>query len=132
MYKNCTQVTFLAKTSEKPLICLDMVFILRTENKSYYLIYFIMTKQDLVAAVAASVGVSKKGASEALEAVLAAITKELKKGKNVTITGFGTFRISKRAARTGVNPRNPSQKIKIPAMNVPAFKAGKSLKDAVR
>ena len=91
-----------------------------------------MTKQDLVAAVAAGAGVSKRVAGDALEAVLDSITKELKKGKNVTITGFGTFRISHRAARTGVNPRNPSQKIKIPAMNVPAFKAGKSLKDAVR
>ncbi len=91
-----------------------------------------MTKQDLVAAVAAGAGVSKRVASDALEAVLASVTKELKKGNNVTITGFGTFRISHRAARTGVNPRNPSQKIKIPAMNVPAFKAGKSLKDAVR
>ncbi len=91
-----------------------------------------MTKQDLVAAVASSVGVSKKVAGEALEAVLSAITKSLKKGENVTVTGFGTFRVSHRAARTGVNPRNPSQKIQIPAMNVPAFKAGKSLKDAVR
>ncbi|MBU0706319.1 HU family DNA-binding protein [Patescibacteria group bacterium] len=91
-----------------------------------------MTKQDLVAAVASTAGVSKRVAGDALEAVLDSVTKELKKGKNVTITGFGTFRISKRAARTGVNPRNPSQKIKIPAMNVPAFKAGKSLKDAVR
>jgi nucleoid DNA-binding protein len=91
-----------------------------------------MTKQDLVAAVAASVGVSKKVAGESLEAVLSAVTKSLKGGKNVTITGFGTFRVSHRAARTGVNPRNPSQKIKIPAMKVPAFKAGKSLKDAVR
>lgn len=91
-----------------------------------------MTKQDLVAAVAAGAGISKRVASDALEAVLAAVTKELKKGNNVTITGFGTFRVSHRAARTGVNPRNPSQKIKIPAMNVPAFKAGKSLKDAVR
>jgi len=91
-----------------------------------------MTKQDLVAAIAAGAGISKRVASDSLEAILAAITKELKKGNNVTITGFGTFRISHRAARTGVNPRNPTQKIKIPAMNVPAFKAGKSLKDAVR
>jgi len=91
-----------------------------------------MTKQDLVAAVASSVGVSKKVAGEALEAVLSTVTKELKRGNNVTITGFGTFRVSHRAARTGVNPRNPIQKIKIPAMNVPAFKAGKSLKDAIR
>ena len=91
-----------------------------------------MTKQDLVTAIAAAAGVTKKTAGVSLDAILSSITKELKKGKNVTITGFGTFRISKRAARTGVNPRNPSQKIKIPAMNIPAFKAGKSLKDAVR
>ena len=91
-----------------------------------------MTKQDLVAAVAAGAGLSKRVAGEALEAVLATITKELQSGNNVTITGFGTFRVSHRAARTGVNPRNPTQKIQIPAMNVPAFKAGKSLKDAVR
>lgn len=91
-----------------------------------------MTKGDLVNAIAASIGASKRMAGDALEAVLDAITKELKKGKSVTITGFGTFRVSKRAARTGVNPRNPSQKISIPAMKVPSFKAGKSLKDAVR
>jgi len=91
-----------------------------------------MTKQDLITAIASAAGVTKKTANQSLDAVLESITKELKKGKNVTITGFGTFRVSKRAARTGVNPRNPSQKIKIPAMNIPAFKAGKSLKDAVR
>lgn len=91
-----------------------------------------MTKQDLIAAIASAAGVTKKTANVSLDAILNSITKELKKGKNVTITGFGTFRVSKRAARTGVNPRNPSQKIKIPAMNIPAFKAGKSLKDAVR
>lgn len=94
--------------------------------------FFNMTKQDLIAAIASAAGVTKKIAVTALDAVLDSVTKELKKGKNVTITGFGTFRISKRAARSGVNPRNPSQRIKIPAMNIPAFKAGKSLKDAVR
>jgi DNA-binding protein HU-beta len=91
-----------------------------------------MTKQDLVNTAAGKAGVTKKAAGEVLDAVLQAITNSLKGGKNVTITGFGTFRISKRAARTGVNPRNPSQKIQIPAMKLPAFKAGKSLKDAVR
>jgi len=91
-----------------------------------------MTKQDLVNAAAVKAGVTKKAAGEVLDAVLDAVTKSLKKGENVTITGFGTFRVSKRAARTGVNPRNPTQKIKIPAMKLPAFKAGKSLKDAVR
>ncbi|HEC20962.1 MAG TPA: HU family DNA-binding protein [Candidatus Peregrinibacteria bacterium] len=91
-----------------------------------------MTKQDLVAAAAQSAGVTKKAAGDVLEAILSAVTKSLKKGENVTITGFGTFRVSKRAARTGVNPRNPSEKIKIPAMRLPAFKAGKGLKDAIR
>ncbi|PKL36443.1 hypothetical protein CVV38_00865 [Candidatus Peregrinibacteria bacterium HGW-Peregrinibacteria-1] len=91
-----------------------------------------MTKQDLVAGAAQAAGVTKKDASAVLEAVLEQVTKALKKGDSVTITGFGTFRVSHRAARTGVNPRNPSEKIKIPAMKLPAFKAGKSLKDAVK
>ncbi len=91
-----------------------------------------MTKQDLVNAAAQAAGVTKKDAAAVLEAVITTVTKTLKKGESITITGFGTFRVSKRAARTGVNPRNPSQKIKIAAMKLPAFKAGKSLKDAVR
>lgn len=86
----------------------------------------------MVNAIAAAAGVTKKAASSALEAVVDIVTGELKKGESVTITGFGTFRVSKRAARTGVNPRNPSEKIKIPAMKIPVFKAGKALKDAVR
>ncbi len=91
-----------------------------------------MSKQDLIAAIADASGITKRAASDALEALIGSITKELKKGNNVTVTGFGTFRVSKRAARTGVNPRNPTQKISIPAMKVPSFKAGKTLKDAVR
>ena len=91
-----------------------------------------MTKQDLIASAANAAGVTKKSAQDVLDAVLGTITKSLRKGENVTITGFGTFRVSKRAARTGVNPRNPNQKIQIPAMKLPAFKAGKALKDSVR
>ena len=91
-----------------------------------------MTKQDLIASAANTAGVTKKAAQDVLDAVLGTITKSLRKGENVTITGFGTFRVSKRAARTGVNPRNPNQKIQIPAMKLPAFKAGKALKDSVR
>lgn len=92
----------------------------------------LMSKQDLIAAIADASGITKRAASDALEALISSVTKELKKGNNVTVTGFGTFRISKRAARMGVNPRNPTQKISIPAMKVPSFKAGKTLKDAVR
>jgi DNA-binding protein HU-beta len=91
-----------------------------------------MSKQDLITTISNASGITKRAAATALEALTGTITKELKKGNNVTITGFGTFRISKRAARTGVNPRNPMQKISIPAMKVPSFKAGKTLKDAVR
>ena len=91
-----------------------------------------MTKQDLINSAAAAAGVTKKAASDVLDSVLKAITGALAKGENVTVTGFGTFRVSNRAARTGVNPRNPTERIRIPAMKLPAFKAGKGLKDAVR
>jgi DNA-binding protein HU-beta len=91
-----------------------------------------MSKQDLIATIANAAGITKRAAASALEAITMTVTKELKKGNSVTITGFGTFRVSKRAARQGVNPRNPSQKISIPAMKVPSFKAGKTLKDAIR
>ena len=90
-----------------------------------------LTKGDLVAAVADKAGLTKKAAGDALEAVIGAVTKELSKGGQVTITGFGTFKVSSRKARTGVNPQNPSQKIQIPASKVPTFKAGKKLKEAV-
>ncbi len=91
-----------------------------------------MTKQDLINSIATQAKVTKNAAASALSAVLDSISKTLSKGGKVTITGFGTFSVSKRNARTGVNPRNPSQKIKIPAMKTPHFKAGKSLKESVR
>ena len=91
-----------------------------------------MSKQDLINAIAQSAGITKRAAGEALETLIRTVTNELKRGRTVTITGFGTFRVSKRNARMGVNPRNPSQRISSPAMKVPAFKAGKTLKDAIR
>jgi DNA-binding protein HU-beta len=97
-----------------------------------FLTVSLMTKQDLINSAASAAGVTKKAAADVIDSLLRAITSSLAKGENVTITGFGTFRVSSRAARTGVNPRNPSQKIQIPAMKLPAFKAGKGLKDAVR
>ncbi len=90
-----------------------------------------MTKQDLINAAAASAGITKKAATQALDAMLETITKSLRKGDNVTLTGFGTFRISKRSARKGVNPRT-KQDITIPAMKLPAFRAGKTLRDAIK
>lgn len=89
-----------------------------------------MTKEELVEAVA-KVCDSKRQAGDAVNALLDSITKALIKGEKVTLTGFGTFSVSKRAARMGVNPRTGA-KIKISARKVPKFKAGKSLKDAVK
>jgi len=89
-----------------------------------------MSKDDLVEAAAKGC-CSKKEASDCVNAVLDAITSALSRGDKITVTGFGTFSTSKRAARMGVNPRT-GEKIKIKATVVPKFKAGKSLKDAVR
>ncbi len=91
-----------------------------------------MSKSDLIAAMAAAAGITKKAAGDALQAMVDSIVKELKKGGSVTVTGFGTFRVSARAARTGVNPRNPKERIKIPAMKLPAFKPGKTFKESIR
>lgn len=91
-----------------------------------------MTKDELIESIANKTAMSKKDTDAMLGALLETITNVLVKGDKITLTGFGTFSVSKREARTGVNPQNPSQKIEIPAMNVPKFKAGKGLKDAVK
>lgn len=91
-----------------------------------------MTKADLAQKIAAALDTSKADGERALNTVIEEITKSLQGGEPVTLTGFGTFSVSHRKARTGVNPQNPSQKIQIPEMDVPKFKAGKSLKQAVR
>lgn len=90
-----------------------------------------MTKQEFVDAVAVKTGMSKRDAGEAVDAVLDTITATLSRGDSVTFTGFGKFHTTHRAAREGVNPRNPSQKVHIPAANVPKFSAGSQLKKAV-
>ena len=89
-----------------------------------------MNKTELVAAMAASAGLSKKDAEKALKAFTDAVSKELKKGGKVQLVGFGTFEQRQRNARTGVDPRT-GNKIEIAASKVPAFKAGKAFKDAV-
>ena len=89
-----------------------------------------MNKEDLIEEVA-KVTSSKKEAVLALDAMLAAIQKTLKKGNDVTLVGFGTFKISKRKARVGRNPQT-GKALKIAAKKVPVFKAGKGLKDAVK
>lgn len=91
-----------------------------------------MNKADLINIIAEKVGISKRETEDAIETMIGTIVSELKKGGEVTLTGFGSFSAKKRAARTGVNPQNPSQKIQIPAITVPKFKAGKGLKDALK
>ncbi|MGB1801374.1 MAG: HU family DNA-binding protein, partial [Gammaproteobacteria bacterium] len=82
-----------------------------------------MNKAELIDAVADSADLSKASAGRALDAAIEAITKALKKGDTVTLVGFGTFSVRKRAARTGRNPRT-GEEIKIKASKVPGFKAG--------
>ena len=89
-----------------------------------------MTKQDCIDQVMERTGLSKREAGEALDAVLGAITDALRGGNKVALTGFGTFEVKHRPARQGRNPRDGSV-IQISARNVPTFKAGKALKEAV-
>jgi len=89
-----------------------------------------VNKSDLIEAIATSADISKAAAEKALDGGLDAIKGALKRGSNVTLVGFGTFRVGKRAARTGRNPRT-GEAIKIKAARVPKFSAGKALKDAV-
>lgn len=89
-----------------------------------------MSKGDLVESVAKSAALSKVKATVVVNAVLDSISKSLKKGKSVTLVGFGTFSVVKRKARNGRNPQT-GKPIKIKATKAPKFKAGKGLKDAV-
>ena len=90
-----------------------------------------MTKQEFVDTVAQKTGLSKRDAGAAVEAFLGTVEGALKSGDTVTFTGFGKFHTTHRAAREGVNPRNPSQKVQIRAATVPKFSAGSNLKRAV-
>jgi DNA-binding protein HU-beta len=91
-----------------------------------------MNKAELAQALAEKLNVSKREGEDMLNALVELITSTLKKGDEVVLTGFGAFSVKMRAARTGVNPQNPSQKIQIPAVKVPKFKAGKALKDSLK
>jgi DNA-binding protein HU-beta len=91
-----------------------------------------VTKQEFVGKVAQKSGLSNRDAAKAVDAFLDSITETLKGGDSVTFTGFGKFSTAHRAAREGVNPRKPGEKVQIPAATVPKFSAGSSLKSAVR
>lgn len=89
-----------------------------------------MNKAELIAAIAAKTGDTKKGAEASVNAFVDVITDALAKGDKVQLVGFGSFEVRKRAARKGRNPRT-KEEIKIPASKAPVFKAGKALKDLV-
>ena len=89
-----------------------------------------MNKSDLIDEMAENGGMSKADAGRALDAFVDAITRQLKYGNSISLVGFGTYSVKHRAARMGRNPRT-GEAIQIKASNVPSFKAGKGLKDAV-
>ncbi len=91
-----------------------------------------MTKQEFVDALASKAGMTNRDAARAVDAFLETITDSLRRGEEVAFTGFGKFSTQHRAARQGVNPRNPSEKVTIPAATVPKFSAGSQLKAAVK
>ena len=91
-----------------------------------------MNKAALIDVLAERLGIGKAEAEKTLNTLVEVITNTIKNGEDVTITGFGAFSVRQRKGRIGVNPRNPSEKIDIPSVRTPKFKAGKSLKEAVR
>jgi DNA-binding protein HU-beta len=91
-----------------------------------------VTKQEFVDTVAQRSGLGKREAAQAVDAMLETITDALRRRDSISFTGFGKFATSERKARMGVNPRNPAQKVHIPAATVPKFTAGSALKQSVR
>ena len=89
-----------------------------------------MNKTELIAAVAAKTGITKKDAESIVSATFDTIAQELKKGEKIQVSGFGIFEVKEREARVGRNPRT-KEAIQIPASKAPAFKAAKALKDAI-
>ena len=91
----------------------------------------MLSKSELTAKVAEKLGTSKKDGEAALDAVIESISETLAAGDGIRLIGFGSFDVKERAAREGVNPQKPSEKIKIPASKAVSFKAGATLKAAV-
>ena len=91
-----------------------------------------MNKAELISHLADVCGVTKKQAEDMVETFVKTVTETLQKNGEVTIAGFGTFSAKQRKGRVGVNPQRPTEKIQIPSVIVPKFKAGKGLKDALK
>ena len=90
-----------------------------------------MLKREVIEQVASRTGLTKKAAGDAVESFLGVVSDALKRGDSVLLTGFGKFMVRDRASRAGINPQT-MEKIQLPATKVPAFKAGKGLKVAVK
>ncbi len=90
-----------------------------------------MNKGDLIVAIANQAGFTQKDADDAYKAFVAVVTEALKKGEDVALAGFGTFKVKAKAARKGINPKT-KEAIDIPACKVPTFKFGKSFKDSIQ
>ncbi len=93
--------------------------------------FFIMKKQDFIKAVSAKSGLSQDAVTKTLTSMIEVVTSELQKGGEINITGFGAWKVSERAARNGVNPKT-KEKMTIPATKTPVFRAGKTLKEAIK
>lgn len=91
-----------------------------------------MNKAELSDRISAKVGLTKKQVEDVLDTFETIVMETLKGNGEVVLTGFGTFSAKQRSARMGVNPRNPSERIQIPAVTIPKFKSGKALKDALK
>ena len=91
-----------------------------------------MNKSDLIEQLAAKLSVTGSESERMLNSLISLVYETLRSGDKVNISGFGQFSVSHRHARIGVNPRNPSQKIEIPELNTPKFKAGEAFKDAIK
>ncbi len=91
-----------------------------------------MNKVELIEAISGKTNVAKKEVEDVIDGMLDVIIAKLKDNEEVTLTGFGAFSARTRKGRIGVNPRNPSEKIEIPPVRVPKFKAGKNLKEALK
>lgn len=91
-----------------------------------------MNKAELFEKLSTETGVPKKDVEAVIEGFVKLTTETLKAGGEVTLTSFGTFTAKKRSARLGVNPQKPTEKIQVPAVTIPKFKAGKGLKDALK
>ena len=91
-----------------------------------------MNKAELCEAIASKLNLNKTEVERVIDALEQTVMSTLKAGDEVSLTGFGTFSPKHRSARAGVNPRNPAERIQVPAVTIPKFKAGKALKDALK